>query len=483
MLWPVVIFMAISLAIGLSTYFQVRGSGERFAVCDKSLPFMIVGTALFAQAVDGNSTLGNTSLTWSQGFWSGAVIPLGLSVSLLIVGRFLAEPLNRMNLLTLPDFFYRRYNRVTELLVSILCLLCFTILIAGNLAAVAWILTVATGLNYGTALLAGTGVIVLYTIAGGLYSAVWTDFFQEHLALVGFVGAAIWLVVHLGWDHLISAVPTARIGLSAMTGLTAGALPNWANLVSLSIGNCMALDFMERVFAAKTPKIAKTACYYAAAISLVIGLCASIFGLASYTLVKDVADPRMVLPTMATSSLPYWLGVLVFIGILGASMSTANGALLVMSIVLAQNIVQRWSARQYSDSSMLALCRIFAIPTALVAGVIAYLRPEPGILLVVAFDVVFAGCVAPLFFGLYWKQTTSAGAVAAIVTGTLSRVVLHFVMPPQWAGADTLIPPVLSVAALMTVSLQTQEQVLRTQEPVQYPGLAAAETADGSGLG
>ena len=168
---------------------------------------MIVGTALFAQAVDGNSTLGNTSLTWSQGFWVGVVIPLGLSISLVIVGRFLAEPLNRMNLITLPEFFYKRYNRMTELLVSILCLLCFTILIAGNLAAVAWILTVATGLSYGTALIVGTSIIVMYTIAGGLYSAVWTDFFQEHLALIGFVGAAIWLVAHLGWGKIIAAVP------------------------------------------------------------------------------------------------------------------------------------------------------------------------------------------------------------------------------------------------------------------------------------
>lgn len=457
MLWPVVIFMAISLAIGLSTYFQVRGSGERFAVCDKSLPFFIVGTALFAQAVDGNSTLGNTSLTWSQGFWVGAVIPLGLSISLVIVGRFLAEPLNGMGLLTLPEFFYRRYNRLTELLVSILCLLCFTILIAGNLAAVAWILTVATGLSYGTALSIGTAVIVIYTIAGGLYSAVWTDIFQEHLALIGFVGAAIWLVGHLGWNQMFAAVPAARLDFSAMTSMASGALPNWANLISLAVGNCMALDFMERVFAAKTPRIAKMACYYAAVISLVIGLCASIFGLASYMLVKNVADPRMVLPVMATETLPYWLGVLVFIGILGASMSTANGALLVMSIVLAQNILQRWSGRQFSDAAMLKLCRIFALPTAFFAGYMAYIRPEPGILLVIAFDVVFAGCVAPLFFGIYWKRTTSAGAIAAIVAGTASRLLFHFIMPAEWAGADTLIPPILSVIALVGISLQSNE--------------------------
>jgi len=469
MFWPVILFMAVSLAIGLYTYTKVRGSSVRFTVCDKSLPFIIVGTALFAQAVDGNSTLGNTSLTWAQGFWVGAMIPLGLSVSLLIVGKFLAEPLHRMNLLTLPEFFLRRYGKVTELLVSVLCLLCFIVLVAGNLAAVGWILTVATGIHYVPALLIGTAVIVLYTIAGGLYSAVWTDFFQEHLALIGFVGGAVWLILHLGWDSMMSAIPKARVDFSALTSLPAGALPNWANLISLSIGNCMALDFMERVFAAKSPKVAKMACYYAAGVSLLIGLCASIFGLASYTLVKEIADPRMVLPQIAAETLPYWLGVLVFVGVLGASMSTANGAMLVMSVVLARNVIQRWRKDEINDSTMLLLSRVLAIPTAIAAGTLAILRPEPGILLVVAFDIVFAGCVVPLFLGVYWPKANSAGAVAAILAGTLSRLIAHFVTPPQWAGLDTLIPPLISVAAFWMVCMATakgdagQEQALAVE--------------------
>ncbi|HZO53734.1 MAG TPA: hypothetical protein VFB63_13550, partial [Bryobacteraceae bacterium] len=136
MFWPVVVFMAISLAIGLYTYTKVRGSSHNFTVCGKAMPFFVVGTALVAQAVDGNATLGNSSLTYSSGIWTGLMIPIGLAVSLLVVGRFLAAPLNRMNLTTLPEFFYRRYDRRTELLVSALTIACFTVLIAGNLAAV-----------------------------------------------------------------------------------------------------------------------------------------------------------------------------------------------------------------------------------------------------------------------------------------------------------------------------------------------------------
>jgi len=37
---------------------------------------------LAAQAVDGNSSLGNVALVFEFGFWAGAVIPMGLGLML-----------------------------------------------------------------------------------------------------------------------------------------------------------------------------------------------------------------------------------------------------------------------------------------------------------------------------------------------------------------------------------------------------------------
>jgi Na+/proline symporter len=450
MFWPVVIFMATSLAIGLYTYTKVRGSGARFAVCERSLPFIVVGTALMAQAVDGNSTLGAVSLTYTSSVWAGLMISAGLALSLVVVGRFLAAPLNRMNLLTLPEFFYRRYGRQTELLVSIVTIVSFLILIAGNLSAVAWVLSVVSGIDYAPALVISALVIVAYTIAGGLYSAIWTDFFQEYLALVGFTAAALWVLMTTGFSTLIASVPASTVDLSSLVSLKAGALVNWAGLVALVFGNAMALDFMERVFAARDGRTARRACYYGASMTMIIGLCVAVIGIAGVAAVQGAADPRMVLPRMAVEVLPYWIGVLVFVGVLGASMSTANGAMLVISVVLAQNVIQ-FSGRSESgrgetiaqDSKMLRLARSMALPTAVVAGLIAYVRPEPGILLIVAFDIVFAGCVVPLFAGVYWPKANRAGAIASIVVGTSVRLIAHFVTPAAWAGLDTLIPPLV----------------------------------------
>ena len=45
--------------------------------------------------------------------------------------------------------------------------------------------------------------------------------------------------------------------LSALYSIENGALLNWAALFALGLGDVIALDFMERVFAAKNPKVAR----------------------------------------------------------------------------------------------------------------------------------------------------------------------------------------------------------------------------------
>jgi Na+/proline symporter len=308
-----------------------------------------------------------------------------------------------------------------------------------------------SGWSFGACLAISTGVILAYTVAGGLYSAIWTDLFQIHIALVGFVGASIWIVYSYGFNRVTTFVPAAKLDFSGLTDMASGSLVNWAGMIALALGNTMALDFMERVFSAKSPEIAKKACYYAAAQTLLIGAACTLIGVAAISAVQNVADPRMVLPVFATDHLPYVLGVALFVGVLGASMSTANGAMLVISVVLARNVIQRWTERNMPDAKLLLLSRIMAVPAALLASAVAYRYPEPGLLLVVAFDIVFAGCVVPLFLGVYWPKANSLGAIASIVAGTVARLVAFAATPGHLSGLDTLIPPVISLVVFVAV--------------------------------
>ena len=141
-------FIIITLAVGVFAGKLVKGSGKRLIVAGKSLPLAMVGTMLAAQAVDGNSSLGNVSLVFEFGFWAGAVIPLGLGVCLFVTAAFYAKPLNKMSMITLPDFYFRRFGNGAEGLSGILMIVSFLILVAGNLAASGFILEVVFGIDY-----------------------------------------------------------------------------------------------------------------------------------------------------------------------------------------------------------------------------------------------------------------------------------------------------------------------------------------------
>ena len=67
---------------------------------------------------------------------------------------------------------------------------------------------------------------------------------------------------------------------------------------------------------------------------------------------------------------------------------------------------------------------------AIVAGGIASAVPgKTGYLLIVAFDIMFAGCVVPMFAAVYWKACKPTAAFASLISGSLVRLILEFSLP------------------------------------------------------
>jgi solute:Na+ symporter, SSS family len=92
------------------------------------------------------------------------------------------------------------------------------------------------------------------------------------------------------------------------------------------------------------------------------------------------------------------------------------------------------------------------------AVLFAYLRPEPGSLLILAFDVVLAGCFVPLALGIYWKKSNTTAALASIICGGGLRLMLEPVFEGNYLGLATLIPACFSLVLFVCVALLTQKQ-------------------------
>ena len=187
----VIAFLVLSLIVGTLTSRLVKKSSKRYMVAGKTLPLAFVGTMLAAQSIDGNSSLGNTSLVYQFGFWAGAAIPIGLAMCLILTAVFYGKKLNKMSLLTLPDFYFRRFGGGAEGISGILMMISFIVLVAGNFAASGFILSAVLHIDFFWAMFIAAIVVLVYTFAGGLFSSAYTDIFQIYLAIGAFWAAFI----------------------------------------------------------------------------------------------------------------------------------------------------------------------------------------------------------------------------------------------------------------------------------------------------
>ncbi len=343
----VVGFLCITVTIGIVSVRFVKGSSRRYIVAGKSLPSLLRrDDARPPRRSTGTRRSATPGCVYDFGFWAGATLPLGLVVCLLLTGFIFGKRLNKLSLLTLPDFYFRRYGKAVEGVSGILMMISFAVLVAGNFAASGFILERVFGIDFLLAVFIAAMIVLTYTAFGGLFSCAYTDIFQIYLAVIGFWAAFIYIATgHAGpsWDHMLNAVPGGYTDFSGLYDKDNGALINWATILSLGIGDLVALDFMERVFAAKDGRTASRGAYWGATVTLITVVPTAFLGIFAFTLIPKIRSLNsfLVFPEIAINHVPAWVGVLMLAGVLGAAMSTANGGILAMSAVVSRNLLQR----------------------------------------------------------------------------------------------------------------------------------------------
>ncbi|MGF1600402.1 MAG: sodium:solute symporter family protein [Thermosynechococcaceae cyanobacterium] len=476
--WGIIAFLLGTLGVGVWASKQIKGDSVNFLVAGRGLALPLAAATLMAQSVDSNATLGNTDLSAEFGFWAGAALPVGLSLCLFLTGTFLAKPMNRMGLITIPDFYRVTYGRTVELIAACIMSVSFSFLLAGNLVAGGFMFQTFLGTSYvgGITLLAT--LVFAYTVSGGLFAVAYTDAIQILIALVGALGLLLYVLVNFGLDI---APGTGPLAFEQLTLVSSGAAVNWASLLALGFGNMVAIDFMARIFAADSPETAQKACYVASAGTLIVGIPFSIIALSANSILEQtgITAEGPVLFALLQNIVPPALGLLVLAAILSASLSTADGAILGTSSVLAHNVfgIHHGASHGGGGDRLLRVTRLMAIVITLLGVFLGLRVPQTGVLLLLGFDLGFAGLVVPLLGGLFWEQATRQGALACIIAGSMTRLIFFALMPTMFGidntlfhipnglftadfdGFPTLISPIMGLIAFILVSKQTYQPV------------------------
>ncbi|MFL6693853.1 MAG: VC_2705 family sodium/solute symporter [Ramlibacter sp.] len=175
----------------------------------------------------------------------------------------------------------------------------------------------------------------------------------------------------------------------------------------------------------------------------------------------------IMLATPEIAGLPYVISALVAAGGLAAALSTADGLLLTISNAMVRDLYSQETARRIAPEQRVILSKFALLAMALVAAMVAALKPADILPLVSAsFSLAASTFVPALVLGIFWRGTTRAGAVAGMVAGLLLTVYyiganapwLRALLglqgpPPQWFGIVPVCAGVFGVAAGLAATL------------------------------
>lgn len=181
----------------------------------------------------------------------------------------------------------------------------------------------------------------------------------------------------------------------------------------------------------------------------------------------------IMLATPEIGGMPYVVSGLVAAGGLAAALSTADGLLLTISNAMVRDIYSHEATKPATPEQRVILSKFALLAVALLAALVASLKPAEILPLVSAsFSLSAAAFVPAMVLGIFWPRTTRAGAVAGMLAGlgvtvgymlaNATRVRAAFGLPPEpslWFGVQPASAGVFGVAVgvvtVLAVSLVT----------------------------
>lgn len=429
------VYLAGMLVLGLVARDRTADV-EGYVVAGRRLGLGLATPTLLATWFGAGTLLAATDAVREEGLRAAALDPFGAGLCLVLAGLWIARPLWRMRLLTLPDFYARSYGRRAEVAAGAVMVPGYLGWIAAQLVALSAVVELYLGLPHAVALPLVAVAGVAYTLLGGMWAVTLTDLVQMVLVVAGvLLLGAVTLAelgdggVVVGWTRLVTDTPADKLAVLP----AAGEVLPWVGLLAAgALGNLPGQDLTQRIFAARSEGVAQAACLLAGGLYLTLGCVPLAIGLAADLLLPGEVT-EAILPALAHHLLHPGLAVVLVVTVISAVLSTLDSAILAPASVIAHNL---WRA---PGAEHVGRYRWAVAGVATASFGLASAGQSAWDLLQTAYEASLVGLLVPLLGGLWWPGRSERTALLAIASGT-ALWAAHLV-----AGYDTLVGTALPI--------------------------------------
>ncbi len=192
------VLVASLLFIVLYGLYKGRGSGTvaSYLLANKSMPWWAMGLSIMATQASAITFIGTTGQSYVDGM-RFVQFYFGLPLALVIVSAIAVPLFHRSGIYTAYEYLEKRFDVKTRALTSIVFLIQRGLGVGLALYAPAVVLSVILGWPERWTIFVMGGLVILYTVAGGIKAVTWTDVQQMAIMFVGIISAlvaAVWML-------------------------------------------------------------------------------------------------------------------------------------------------------------------------------------------------------------------------------------------------------------------------------------------------
>jgi len=434
---PVIIsftlYMFVMVAIGLYFYFKTDDLSD-YVLGGRGLGPGVTALSAGASDMSGWLLLGLPGMMYSDGL-VGAWIAIGLFIGAYLNWHYVAKPLRvythqLRDAITIPDYFSNRFEdkkNILRVVTALVILLFYTLYTSSGLVGGAKLFEATFNLDYSTALIIGSFIIVSYTFLGGYNAVSWTDFIQGILMMLALVITPLVVLYEIGGvSEALSIIEQNDV--SKLDFLSGSSLIGIISLLAWGLGYFGQPHILVRFMSirdeeemGKAKAIGMTWMGLSILGSLAVGFFGYVYVLANTI---DLQDSEKIFIILSQLLFNPWIAGFLLAAILAAIMSTIDSQLLVSSSVLTRDIYHALLRKGASDRELVWVGRATVIIIALIAWYISRDSNSSVLQLVSYAWAGFGAAFGPLIIlSLYNQNITKVGAMAGMLVGSLTVII------------------------------------------------------------
>ncbi|MDD2216410.1 MAG: sodium:solute symporter family protein [Eubacteriales bacterium] len=431
-LTSIILIAMVILFIFLGIWFKrMVKSSEDFLLAGRKAPFWLLACSYLGGTVGGASVSGYTGMGHGQGIgamWTSMFLISGTTIFIVLFARRLNYFGRKTGAVTISDFACARYGEGLRLPVALCSFLRPSILTGMQFLAIAVALNVVLGLALPVGVACSAGVILLYMVTGGQYSAMVNQLIQSLFQSVGIMlfATAAFKIIGSPTDVYLSMKATLPSSFMTIWETDFSLVSVWF----MTMGLFYLVDPWGYMWAyvGETPRVSSNAqlailggSYYNV-LPFLAGMSIAVGAAMGYFVVPEGLSGDSFYVWFSSSQFPMGIAVFILVGLLMTIISCGSSFAMNGVTIVTRDIYQKSLNKNASPKQMLIASRVSVFIVVTFGIVCALWLPILVPLWVLAQALVVSGLLAPILSAWFWRRATKQGAKASCIGGIVTAL-------------------------------------------------------------